>query len=300
MVISREFEVRAWSTFRRMQGIVVSSTMSLGNMTEALVTTTWTAKKLGTPGVHVIEVGHNGLHEYGRGHLPGASAIDWRRELIESESSSFVIDPKRFANLARRLAVEPDDTLIFYGDEGGRHACRALWTFQHYRHPGPLHLMDGGREKWQAQGRPLAAQIPIVEPSTYPIPNVPQEVVRATREAIEARLGRNGWHIVDARSREEYEGTEARAARGGHIPGATHVFWRDAVAEDSALKSKEELAALYAHVPKNGTVAVHCQLGIRSAHTWFVLHHVLDRPNVRNYDGSWQEWGNLPDTPIEL
>ena len=269
-------------------------------MTDVLVSTSWVAERLRAPGVRIIEVSA-APEAYASGHLPGAVAIDWRRELIEreDESSGQVIDAERFAALARRLGLRPDDTLVFYGDQGGRHAARALWTFEYYRHPGALHLMDGGRERWEREGRPMTAEAPSVAPSDYPALASADESLRATHEEIASRLGEAGFAVLDARTRDEYEGTDVRAARGGHIPGAVHVFWQDAVAPDGSFRSQEELAALYGHVSREGTVAVHCQLGMRSAHTWFVLRHVLGYRSVKNYDGSWQEWGNLPSTPIE-
>ena len=283
-------------------------------MSTALVSTDWVAERLGAPSTRVIEASTT-PEAYASGHLAGAVAIDWRRELIEreDESSGKVIDPERFAALARRLGLRPDDTLIFYGDEGGRHATRALWTFEYYKHAGALHWMDGGREKWQAEGRPLsqeaqeAQEAPSVESSDYPTPSDTDESVRATREEIESRLGDDtlrepqggGFAVLDVRTPGEYAGTDVRAARGGHIPGARHLFWKECLTSDGALKSKEELAALLGELPREGTVATYCQLGVRAAHTWFVLRHVLGYANVKNYDGSWQEWGNLRETAIE-
>ena len=270
-------------------------------MTDALVSTEWVAERLDEPGTRVIEVSISRLEAYAQGHLPGAVAIDWQSELIEreDESSGLVIEPERFAALARRLGLRPEDTLVFYGDAGGRHAARALWTFEYYRHPGPLHLMDGGREAWEREGRPLTAESPAIEPSDYPIPSGADESLRATREEIAARLGEDGFAVLDTRTREEYEGSDVRAARGGHMPGAAHVFWEEAVAPDGSFRPREELAALYGRLGRESTIAAHCQLGVRAAHTWFVLRHILGYPNVKNYDGSWQEWGNLADTAIE-
>ena len=273
-------------------------------MTDALVSTSWVAERLDEPGTRVIEVSITRLQAYDGGHLPGAVAIDWQGELIEreDESSGIVIDPERFAALARRLGLRPEDTLVFYGDAGGRHAARAFWTFEYYRHSGPLHLMDGGREAWEREGRPLTAEAPAaaaLEPSDYAAPLGPDESLRATREELAARLGEDGFTVLDTRTRGEYEGTDVRSARGGHMPGAAHVFWEEAVAADGSFRPRAELAALYGRLAREGTIAAHCQLGVRSVHTWFVLRHILGYPNVKNYDGSWQEWGNRQDTAIE-
>ena len=269
-------------------------------MSDALVTTEWVAERLETPGVRVIEASAT-TEGYSSEHLPGADAIDWRRDLIEreDESSGLVIDEERFALLARRLGIEPDDTLIFYGDQGGRHACRALWTFEYYRHPGALHVMDGGREAWEREGRPMTSKLPPDRSSEYPTPSGGDEGLRITRGEIESRLVDGTISVVDVRSREEHEGRDVRAERGGHIPGAMHRFWREALTDEEAFRTKAELASIYGDVPREGAVAVHCQLGVRSVHTWFVLRHVLGHENVRNYDGSWQEWGNAAETPIE-
>ena len=269
-------------------------------MTDALVSTDWVAQRLGVPGVRVIDAASS-ADGYASGHLPGALAIAWRQELIadEDESSGDVIDPERFGALARRLGLRPDDTLVFYGDEGGRHAIRALWTFEYYRHAGALHFVDGGRERWRAEGRPLTTEPTPLVPSDYPVPSARKPEVRITKDEVRAQLGSDGFAVLDVRTPEEYAGTDLRAARGGHIPGAVHIFWEEALTPDGALKPRDELERIYASVPHDATVAVHCQLGIRAAHTWFVLRHVLDYPDVRNYDGSWQEWGNRDDTPVE-
>ncbi|MCH8066787.1 MAG: sulfurtransferase, partial [Chloroflexi bacterium] len=140
---------------------------------------------------------------------------------------------------------------------------------------------------------------PGIVPADYPLPPAPDATLRATRDDIAPALGSGNFVPLDTRTRDEYDATDIRAARGGRIPGATHVFWKDNVAEDATFKPKAELQALYATIPRDATVATYCQLGMRAAHTWFVLRHVLGYPNARNYDGSWAEWGNEASTPIE-
>jgi thiosulfate/3-mercaptopyruvate sulfurtransferase len=269
-------------------------------MTDALVSTEWVAKRLDQPGLRIVEVSMAG-GAYASGHLPGAANIDWKRELIENEdeSSGDVIEPERFAQLARRLGVQPNDTLVFYGDQGGRHATRAFWTFEYYRHPGGLHFMDGGREQWQREGRPITTDEPTHAPSDYPVPQDANESLRVTKDEILSKLGHERFAVLDVRTEGEYQGTDVRAARGGHIPGATHVFWEDALTPAGTLRPRTELQELYGPLAEGSEIAVHCQLGVRAAHTWFVLKHVLGYPNAKNYDGSWQEWGNETDTPIE-
>jgi thiosulfate/3-mercaptopyruvate sulfurtransferase len=269
-------------------------------MTNVIVSTDDVAAMLGKRGVRVIEVSMD-REAYASGHIDGALDIDWQRQLIEEEdeSSGKVIDPERFGALARRLGLDINDSLVFYGDQGGRHAARALWTFEYYRHRGPLHWMDGGREKWLSEGRPMTAETQPLVPSAYPVPSQRQPNMRITLDEIRSQLGKPSMSVLDVRTEEEYQGAVVRAARGGHIPGALHVFWEDALEPDKSLRPKAELEALYRDVPRDATVAVHCQLGVRAAHTWLVLRHLLDYPDVRNYDGSWQEWGNRDDTPID-
>jgi thiosulfate/3-mercaptopyruvate sulfurtransferase len=159
--------------------------------------------------------------------------------------------------------------------------------------------MDGGREQWRAEGRTLTTEPTVLQPSGYPVPSLRKPEIRISKEQIRSRLGKDGFTVLDVRTPEEYVGTDVRAARGGHIPGAQHIFWEHALTADKSLLDEADLAQLYASVPRDGTVAVHCQLGVRAAHTWFVLKHILGYNDVRNYDGSWQDWGNDPDTPIE-
>ncbi len=269
-------------------------------MTEALVSTTWLAEHARDSNLRIFEASQEPA-SYASGHVEGALPIGWKQDMIEAadESSGKVIDAGRFVELARRLGIRPDDTLVFYGDQGGRHAARALWTFEYYRHPGELRWVDGGREVWQEEGRPLTQDLPDIAPSDYPAPSAPDYTIRATLTDIVSGLDNSGLNVIDTRSPNEYAGTDIRAARGGRIPNAKPIFWKKSLAENGALLPKAELEQLYAGIDRGGTSAAYCQLGVRAAHTWFILRHVLDHPNAKNYDGSWQEWGNLSDTPIE-
>ncbi len=269
-------------------------------MAEALVTTTWLAEHADDSGLRIFEASQE-PESYASGHIDGALPIDWKRDLIEreDESSGKVIDSGRFVALARRLGINKSDTLVFYGDQGGRHATRALWVFEYYRHPGKLHWVDGGREVWQAEGRPLTQDIPDIAASDYADPPAPDYSIRATLADIVTGLDDADITVIDTRSPAEHAGSDIRSARGGRIPGARNIFWKTSLAESTALLPRAELAQLYGDISRDDSVAAYCQLGVRAAHTWFILRHVLDHPNAKNYDGSWQEWGNLTDTPIE-
>jgi thiosulfate/3-mercaptopyruvate sulfurtransferase len=239
---------------------------------------------------------------YDAAHLPGAVWVDAHRELLlhGDDSSGYVITPEQFAALMSRLGVTPEMTVVWYGDRHSSFAIRGLWTMDFYAHPGAVHVLDGGRERWLREGRATTSAVPDVKPSSYPRPKHTSDANRATIDDVRGAIGASGRVVLDVRARDEYTGENVRAARGGHIPGAAHVEWTDATADANVLKSGDALRAMYeaAGVTPDKEIIAHCQLGIRSAHTWFVLKHVLGFPNVRSYDGSWQEWGNREDTPI--
>ncbi|HXF52080.1 MAG TPA: sulfurtransferase [Dehalococcoidia bacterium] len=266
-----------------------------------LVTTDWLARHLDDRDVRVVETGTDRATTYDEGHVPGALWVDPHTELLREgdESSGEVITPQQFAALMSRLGVTPSTLVVAYGDQGGRHATRLFWTCRMYGHDAVC-VVDGGREAWLAEGRPVTRETPVVTPTAYPVPE-PRPGFDITAEEIRDRLGRPDFVVLDVRTPEEYRGEDVRAARGGHIPGAILIPWTATLTEDYHLKPLDELRALFrdAGVTPDRTVAVHCQLGVRASHTWFVLTQALGYRDVRNYDGSWQEWGNRPDLPIE-
>jgi thiosulfate/3-mercaptopyruvate sulfurtransferase len=240
---------------------------------------------------------------YEDGHIAGALWVDPHRDMLRNgdESSGDVLTPEQFASLMRRLGITPATTVVWYGDRHSVFAMRGLWTMDFYRHPSPVHILQGGRERWLAEKRPMTREVTERLPSDYPVPRERDESNRATYEQVRAAIDDPGARILDVRALDEYTGKNVRAARGGHIPGAANIEWTEATAGENVLKSPDELRAMYEAqgVTPDRAIITHCQLGIRAAHTWFVLKHVLGYPSVRNYDGSWQEWGNREDAPID-
>lgn len=268
----------------------------------ALVQPDWLAGHLHDADVRIIEASV-AKATYDAAHIPGAVWLDCHRELLlhGDDSSGYVIPPEQFAALMSRLGVAPATTVVWYGDRHNSLAIRGFWTMDYYRHRAPVYVLDGGRERWIAEARPTTDALAQIEQAAYPHPSAADESNRATIDQVRGAIGSEDAVVLDVRARSEYDGTNVRAARGGHIPGAVHVEWTDATAGDNVLMPVEALRELYASrgVTPDKEIIAHCQLGIRAAHTWFVLKHVLGYPKVRNYDGSWQEWGNRGDTPVE-
>ncbi|WP_300344736.1 sulfurtransferase [Nesterenkonia sp.] len=273
---------------------------------QALVSTEWLAEHLDDPNVVVVESNEDVLL-YDTGHIPGAVKIDWHTDLNDPVTRDF-LDEKAFAAFASSKGISPDSTVIFYGDRSNWWAAYALWVFTLFGHQD-LRLLDGGRAAWIAEGRELTTQVPQPTPSDYPVPAARDDrTFRAFREDVLEHLGKP---LVDVRSAPEYTGEVTVAAgfegegalRGGHIPTAANVPWAMAANEDGTFKSREELEEIYtrrAGIGEADEVIAYCRIGERSSHTWFVLKHLLGYQNVRNYDGSWTEWGNAVRLPIAV
>jgi len=272
---------------------------------EALVSTDWVADHLGDPGVRLVESNEDILL-YNTGHIPGAVKIDWVSDLNDPLIRDY-LDAKRFAQLLSSKGIGPDTTVVFYGDKNNWWATYAFWVFQLFGHT-KARIMNGGRKKWEEEGRSLTKDVPTYPAVDYPVPQRDDSQIRAFREQVREHLKAQGT-LVDVRSPGEYKGEllhmpdypQEGALRGGHIPGARNIPWAKAANDDGTFKSVAELKALYEGegVTPDKDVIAYCRIGERSSHTWFVLTYLLGYQNVRNYDGSWTEWGNLVGAPIE-
>lgn len=274
----------------------------------ALVTTQWLAEHKDDAGVVVLESNEDVLL-YDTGHIPGAQKIDWHNDLNDPVSRDFITS-EQFAAFAGSRGITPETTVIFYGDKSNWWAAYALWVFTLFGHKD-LRLVDGGRQKWVDEGRELIKDIPAPQKTQYPVPGARNdEQWRAFRDDVLQHIG--SGPLVDVRSPAEYSGEvtsapgfedKEGALRAGHIPTAVSVPWAKAANEDGTFKPREELAAIYrdeAGVGDAESVIAYCRIGERSSHTWFVLKHLLGYDDVRNYDGSWTEWGNAVGLPITL
>ena len=279
---------------------------------ERLVTTAWLAERLdavATPGSGLVLVeSDEDVLLYETGHIPGAVKVDWHTELNDPVTRDYV-DGEGFARLLGAKGISRDDTIVVYGDKSNWWAAYALWVFTLFGHED-VRLIDGGRDKWIAEGRELTREI-VERPATdYPVVERADAEIRATRDDVFAQL-REGGKLIDVRSPEEYTGERTHmpdypqegALRGGHIPSARSVPWARAAADDSTFKPRAELEAIYGPGgagldEADQDVIAYCRIGERSSHTWFVLNYLLGYENVRNYDGSWTEWGSLVGAPI--
>ncbi|MBJ2119933.1 sulfurtransferase [Arthrobacter sp. MSA 4-2] len=268
-----------------------------------LVSTDWLAGHLGTDGLVVLESDEDILL-YETGHIPGAVKIDWHTELND-EVRRDLVDGEAFARVMSAKGISRDTTVVIYGDKSNWWAAYALWVFELFGHED-VRLLDGGRDKWIAEGRPLTTEATAVRPGDYPVIERNDPRVRAYLGDV---LEHFGNPLIDVRSPEEYTGArthmpaypEEGAMRGGHIPTAASIPWGRAAAEDGTFRSREELDAIYrgeAGLKDGDDVVAYCRIGERSSHTWFVLTHLLGFDRVRNYDGSWTEWGNAVRVPI--
>jgi thiosulfate/3-mercaptopyruvate sulfurtransferase len=270
-----------------------------------LVSTDWVAEHLGDPSVVVAEVDEN-PDLYDEGHIPGAVKLHWKDDLQDPVERDLV-DRATFERLLAERGISNSTTLVLYGDKNNWFAAYAYWYVKTYGHTD-VRILNGGRQKWIDEGRELTTEVPSPTPSSYSA-SERDESIRAYRDQVRAWLGEAARALVDVRSPGEYAGDliappgyeQEGAQRAGHIPTAASIPWATAVRDDGTFKSADDLREIYAGkgVTPEKEVVAYCRIGERSAHTWFVLHELLGYEHVRNYDGSWTEWGNLVDVPIE-
>ena len=270
---------------------------------ERLVTTEWLEAHKGTEGLVVLESNEDVLL-YDTGHIPGAIKIDWHTELNDPVVRDYV-EGEAFSDLMSRKGISRDDTVVIYGDKSNWWAAYTLWVFTLFGHQD-VRLLNGGRDAWVAQGRPLTKDAPTPAPTSYPVVQRDDSEIRAFKEDVLAHLGKP---LIDVRSPEEYSGErthmpaypEEGALRGGHIPTAKSIPWATAAQADGRFKSHSDLVDIY--LTQQGfepgeDIITYCRIGERSSHTWFVMKYLLGFTNVKNYDGSWTEWGSAVRVPI--
>jgi thiosulfate/3-mercaptopyruvate sulfurtransferase len=272
---------------------------------DALVSTEWLAANLNNPSIRIVESNEDILL-YDVGHIPGAVKIDWTTDLNDQLARDY-INGDQFAKLLSSKGISPDTAVIFYGDKNNWWAAYAYWVFQLFGHT-KAKLVNGGRKKWIDEGREVTREVPQYPATNYPVLKRDDTKIRAFRDEVLAHVKRKGA-LVDVRSVPEYTGEKLHmpeypqegALRGGHIPGAASIPWAQAVKEDGTFKSAADLKALYQGkgVTPDKDIIAYCRIGERSSHTWFVLTNLLGYKNVKNYDGSWTEWGNGVGLPIE-
>ena len=271
---------------------------------DVLVETQWVEDHLGDDSIRIVEVDENPAL-YAEAHIPGAIGLDWKTDLQDPVKRDFLA-PQEFGELLGSRGVSNDHQIVLYGDRNNWFAAYTYWYLKYFGHDN-VRLMNGPREKWISEGRPTTTEVPSYEPQTFTVSG-PDESIRARRDEVLEKLG-GGASLVDVRSPQEFSGElvamagyeQEGAQRSGHIPGAASVPWAQAVKEDGTFKPADQLQELYRAkgVLDGGEIIAYCRIGERSAHTWFVLHELLGHDQVKNYDGSWTEWGNMVDVPIE-
>ena len=271
---------------------------------DVLVTAEWAEENLGTPGVVFVEVDED-TSAYDGGHIPGAVKIDWKTELQDPVRRDFV-DRAGFEKLLSAKGIANDDRVVLYGGNNNWFAAYAYWYFRLYGHQS-VQLLDGGRKKWELDGRPLSKD-PVTREETSYSAKEQDKAIRAFRDEVVEAI--NAKNLVDVRSPDEFSGKllapahlpQEQAQRAGHIPSAINVPWSKAANEDGTFKSEEELRELYkeAGIDESKATIAYCRIGERSSHTWFALHELLGYSDVKNYDGSWTEYGSLVGVPVEI
>lgn len=271
---------------------------------KVLVTTDWATNHLNDEGVQFVEVDVD-TESYDSGHIPGAVGWNWKTQL-QDQLRRTIASKDDFEQLLRQSGIDNDTTIVLYGDNNNWFAAWAYWLLKYYGHED-ARILDGGRKKWEAENRELTTDQPDIDAGDYTIEGVNEEY-RAFRDDVAELVESGDYGLVDVRSPEEFsgeklgpEGLNEGAQRGGHIPGASNIPWSKAVNEDGTFKTKEELKEIYEseQITPDKEIIAYCRIGERSAHSWFVLNELLEYPTVRNYDGSWTEWGNLINAPIE-
>ncbi|MDX1416286.1 MAG: sulfurtransferase [Candidatus Promineifilaceae bacterium] len=273
---------------------------------ETLVETDWVAGNLDRPNTRYVEVDVD-TEAYSQGHIPGAVGWNWQTDTQDAVRRD-LLTPQDFKDLMERSGINNDTTVILYGDSNNWFAAYAFWMLKYYGHDD-VRLMNGGRVKWLAEERATTTEEPQPERGSYNVSGVANPNLRALRRFVEDSVGRSDRALVDVRSPAEFSGEliapahlpQEGSQRGGHIPGARNIGWGEAVAEDGTFKSRAELEDLYGSQGVTGDkeVIAYCRIGERSSHSWYVLKYLLGYPQVRNYDGSWTEWGSSIGVPIE-
>jgi len=272
---------------------------------DRLVTPDWLAEHADDPGLVIAESDEDVLL-YETGHIPGAVKIDWHADLNDPVTRDYV-DAEGFARLMSSKGIARDTTIVLYGDNFNWWAAYALWVCSLFGH-ADVRLLDGGRQRWIAEGRPMTTETPTPTPTMYPLVARDDTTIRVFKDGVLAHIGHGP--LVDVRSPGEFNGElthmadypQEGALRAGHIPTANNVPWRRAARDDGTFRPVEELRSIYLDelgITPGDDVIAYCRIGERSSHTWFVLTHLLGLPRVRNYDGSWVEWGNAVRVPIE-